>query len=156
VFCRLCRLEAAIGLSADPLLRLAALTLFVEEDVERLAQRLRLSNAERRRLIAALPSISQPLSGAAARAEIYLSGNDTVRDRALLGWAQSRACSDDGEWRALYNEALSWSAPRFPLTGADLLALGVTKGPALGALLKRLETMWAGSGFELTHPQLVK
>jgi poly(A) polymerase len=155
VFHRLCGLEAAIGLGADPLLRLAALSLFVAEDAERLAERLRLSKAERRRLCESLPPFDQPVSGEAARTEIYSSGNAAVRDRALLGWAQSRARADDPAWRALYDEAAGWTAPRFPVTGADLLALGMPKGPALGALLKRLESAWAASGFALTHPQLM-
>ena len=45
-FTRLVAAEEALGLAPDPALRLAALAVFVAEDAERLAERLRLSNAE--------------------------------------------------------------------------------------------------------------
>ena len=45
-FERLVAIEAANGLAPNAALRLAALAVFVEEDVARLAERLRLSNAE--------------------------------------------------------------------------------------------------------------
>ena len=46
------KVEAALGAEADPIRRLGALGLWVAEDAERLAQRLRLSNAESERLSA--------------------------------------------------------------------------------------------------------
>ena len=43
-------IEAAIGVSADAVQRLGALAVLVEEDADRLSGRLRLANAEHRRL----------------------------------------------------------------------------------------------------------
>ncbi len=40
-----------------------------------------------------------------------------------------------------------WQAPRFPLKGSDLVALGTAEGPALGALLRTLESEWVAEGF---------
>lgn len=166
-FQRLCALEAELAANPpagaegageatpDALLRLAALALFAEEDAARLTQRLRLSNAERRRLLAALPPLSRPPARAETREAVYHSDNASVRSRLLLGWAHSGAPSGDPGWRAAYGEAWGWVAPRFPVTGADLLALGQPKGPRLGAILKRLEAGWTNSGFELTHAELL-
>jgi poly(A) polymerase len=38
------------------------------------------------------------------------------------------------------------AAPVFPLQGRDLLAAGATPGPALGALLGRVEAFWIAGG----------
>ena len=38
------------------------------------------------------------------------------------------------------------SAPAFPLRGADLLALGVNPGPAVGAMMAALRTHWLEAG----------
>jgi hypothetical protein len=46
------KLEAAVGLKADAVRRLGALGVWVEEDAERLGERLRLTNAESERLLA--------------------------------------------------------------------------------------------------------
>ena len=46
------KVEAALGAEADAVRRLGALGVWVEEDAERLSQRLRLSNAESERLLA--------------------------------------------------------------------------------------------------------
>lgn len=45
--------------------------------------------------------------------------------------------------------------PVFPISGRDLLALGVEQGPELGAALKLLETEWIASGFVLGRAELL-
>ena len=45
--------------------------------------------------------------------------------------------------------------PRFPISGADLLGLGMSPGRALGLELERLEQLWVGSGFSLSGPDLL-
>jgi poly(A) polymerase len=155
VFERYCALEAALGLPRDGLMRLAALALFVTEDACRLAQRLRLSNTERRRMCAALtamPALAQP---ADVRLAIYRSDNASARDAVLLSWTHAHAAFDDASWRAAYNEACTWAAPHFPVNGSDLMTLGFAKGPALGAALRRLETIWLNSSFQLNREQLL-
>jgi hypothetical protein len=49
-----------------------------------------------------------------------------------------------------------FSTPIPSKTGSKLHAGSHTKGPALGALLKQLETVWTANGFEMTHAQLVE
>ncbi len=45
--------------------------------------------------------------------------------------------------------------PVFPVSGRDLLALGVEQGPQLGEVLKLLEQDWIASGFALSQSQLL-
>lgn len=45
--------------------------------------------------------------------------------------------------------------PRFPISGADLLKLGMSPGRPLGFELERLEQLWVGSGFSLSAPDLL-
>jgi poly(A) polymerase len=40
-----------------------------------------------------------------------------------------------------------WTAPRFPLKSADLIARGVPRGPALGAAMRAAEEAWIAVGF---------
>ncbi|MGE5512971.1 MAG: CCA tRNA nucleotidyltransferase, partial [Bacteroidota bacterium] len=53
----------------------------------------------------------------------------------------------DPAWRRLYTLLEHWQAPRFPLRGADALALGVEPGPAVGELLQQLESWWMDEDF---------
>jgi poly(A) polymerase len=90
------RFEALVGVEAgelgeaDPLLRLAALLPDDPGGGARTAGRLRLSNAERDRLEAALtpaPDLVPGLAGPEAHAAIYRLGAQAFRDRVKLGWA---------------------------------------------------------------------
>jgi poly(A) polymerase len=45
--------------------------------------------------------------------------------------------------------------PPFPLSGRDLLDLGLTPGPAIGQILARLERAWIDSGFVLDRDELL-
>ena len=44
--------------------------------------------------------------------------------------------------------AAQWIPRSFPATGADVLALGVSPGPAVGRILAAAEEWWIGAGFE--------
>ncbi|MBI4046910.1 MAG: hypothetical protein HY371_08835, partial [Devosia nanyangense] len=45
--------------------------------------------------------------------------------------------------------------PKFPLSGADLLARGFAPGRAVGLELNRLERIWIDSGFSLGRDELI-
>jgi poly(A) polymerase len=66
--------------------------------------------------------------------------------------------SDWGEaGKAALREQLErLDVPRFPLTGGDLLTLGMPPGPAVGAELDRLERAWIESGFALDRQALLE
>jgi tRNA nucleotidyltransferase/poly(A) polymerase len=149
-------IEAANGLAPDPALRLAALAVFVEEDMARLAERLRLSNAEQAVLalgaengiVASLPDET------AAKSVLYRLGQ-SYRSALLLAWADSGAPPDDAAWAERSCAAGAMAGSSFPLSGNDIMALGELKGPEIGELLKVLEHDWVGSGFALGRDQLL-
>jgi poly(A) polymerase/tRNA nucleotidyltransferase (CCA-adding enzyme) len=129
---------------AEPLLRLAALG----GAAPGLAARLKLSTAETRALRflqeAAIPDAEID----AAEFRRWRARHDAValeiQEAALwLADAQGGAAPLRAALRAtLHTEA----APVFPLQGRDLLAEGATPGPALGALLARVEAFWIAGG----------
>ena len=147
---RMAELEAALGLDADPVRRLAALNVFVVEDAERLWQRLRLSNAEHERL-ASMGEVwwrrIVPAGDALARPWLYRLGPERYLDRVLLAWARAAAKPDDATWRALATLPQRWTVPVFPLKAADFMQRGIEKGPALGAVLRAAEEAWIAADF---------
>lgn len=48
-----------------------------------------------------------------------------------------------------------WEIPRFPVRGGDLLTFGMTPGPAVGAKLRDLESLWHDSGYSLSRDDLL-
>jgi poly(A) polymerase len=147
---RMAEIEAALGFAADPIRRLAALNVFIVEDAERLAQRLRLTNAERERL-ASMGAIwwrrIVPAGDAPARPWLYRLGEQYFADRVLLAWARWGAEPGDDAWHALTTLPQRWTAPVFPLKAADFMQRGVEKGPALGLALRAAEEAWIAAGF---------
>jgi poly(A) polymerase len=143
----LVELELALG-SCDPLLRLAALLNDDPAVGVQTAEALRLSNADRDRLEAALePQVPAPdVPPQAARTAIYQLGAGVFRDRVKLAWA--RLGGDAEAWRALLAIGESWTPPALPVTGADALAAGVPKGPKVGKTLRALEAWWIAGDFQ--------
>jgi len=136
---RLIRTEAQAGTAAEPLLRLAALVRgWAAADARRLAERLRLANAERERLLVLLRETAPAAGGGepALRRSIYRLGVELIVDLALLAGRPRLAAA-----------ARALPRPEFPLRGRDGLALGLKPGPALGRHLAAVETWWAAQDF---------
>jgi len=147
---RLAAIEAALGLAPDPVLRMAALAVEVEEDAERLRDRLRLSNGETAKLARAAgrgAGIGPPSPEARARAWLYRHGAAAYRERVLLDWTRSAAPPDSEPWRRRFALPDRWRPPRFPVTGADVLAQGIPAGRRVGAILRALEEWWIAADF---------
>ena len=147
---RLASLEAALALAPDGILRLAALTVEVPEDADRLADRLRLANDERARLGRAaerMPELGPAAPEAAARAYLYAAGPAAFRDRVLTAWVRSGDTPGSEDWRRRLGLPGRWSPPRFPIGGGDVLALGVPAGPRVGEILRALEAWWIAGDF---------
>jgi poly(A) polymerase len=143
------KVEAAVALESDPVRRLGALGVWVAEDGERLAQRLRLSNADAERLTAldGWWRVSPEGGGTSARALLYGLGPQHFVDQALLAWSRSTANAADPAWRALAELPRTWTAPQFPLKAADFMARGFAAGPALGAAMRAAEQAWIAADF---------
>ncbi len=147
---RLVAIEAALGVEADAVRRLAALAVEVPDDGERLRDRLRLSNAEGAALVRAgvhTPDIGPTASIRAAKAYLYAQGEAAYRQHVLLGWARSGDAPGSEDWRHRVALPDVWQVPRFPIGGADVTALGVSAGPRVGDLLRTLEDWWIAGDF---------
>jgi len=148
-FENMAKVEAAAVLEPDPVRRLGALGVWVAEDGERLAQRLRLSNAEAERLTALERwwRVSPEPGGMSARALLYRLGPQHFIDQVLVAWSRSAAGVADHAWRALAELPRTWSAPEFPLKATDFMARGLAAGPALGAAMRAAEQAWIAADF---------
>jgi poly(A) polymerase len=153
----LAALQGGLGLAPDAMLRLAALTVEVPEDAERLRDRLRLSNEEHERLLRA--AMKSPVVGPAARelaakAYLYRAGAAAFRERVLMAWARSGEGAASEAWRLRLALPERWMVPRFPVGGADVIALGIPTGPRVGEVLRRLEAWWIAADFTADHTAL--
>jgi poly(A) polymerase len=149
-FDALVRIETEILFSEDPLLRLAALLPPDPAAGEAAARRLRLSNAQRDRLTAALgaePPLVSWMSPRATRRAVYALGAPTFCDRVMLAWADADRPATSVQWRALLPMARSWTPPVLPLTGDEVAAAGVPRGPMIGAVLREVEAWWIDHDF---------
>ncbi|WP_442681454.1 CCA tRNA nucleotidyltransferase [Sphingomonas sp. ASY06-1R] len=132
---RLAALVDREGPSAgDPVRRLAALLPSDPAIADQVGARLKLSNAQRKRLILA----AEPGDPGAARPLAHAIGLAAARDRLLLRSADPAAGLADIE---------HWSPPRLPIGGGDLVGLGLTAGPAVAATLRAIERRWVEEGF---------
>jgi len=134
----------------DPVLRLAALLPDDEMGARGFAERLRLSNAERDRITAALsptPALKSWMSPREIRRTLYRLGGQVFRDRAKLAWARADRTATTPQWRGMIALGEGWSPPAFPLTGEDVIAAGAPKGPMVGQVLREVEDWWIDHDF---------
>jgi poly(A) polymerase len=154
---RIAGVEAALGLGPDPMLRLAALAVGLPEDAERLRARWRLSNEETARLLLMTgPSrdVAPNVPERAAKVCLYVEGAETFRNRVAMAWARSGDPLEDPGWRRRFALPERWKAPKFPIGGADVIALGVPAGPNVGMILSSLEGWWMGNDFAPDETEL--
>lgn len=148
----LTRVESAVAAPTDWRRRLAA--CIGEADADALTQRLKFSSADRlrlARLTAAEPRLDAATPRPLMRAALYRHGADVVYDRLLLGWAHARglaaAGGDDARWRNQLELVAAWQPQALPVSGADVLALGIPQGPRVGEILAAVESWWMARDF---------
>ncbi|WP_232793107.1 CCA tRNA nucleotidyltransferase [Caulobacter hibisci] len=152
----LARLDGLVAIETEQLfendveLRLAAL---IPDDValaREVAERLRLSNALKERLVEVVgtsPRIVSWMSPREARRAVYALGLRTFTDRVKLAWAASTRPATTPQWRALLALAENWDPPTFPLTGEEVMRAGVPKGPLVGEVMREVEIWWIDQDF---------
>ena len=126
--------EAEAGLAGDAIRRLAALIGPSPERAAAIAARLKLSNAQGRRLSAAC---GWERHDGSAQALAYALGTESAVDRLLIG-------------RAPLDEVIrigAWQKPVLPISGGALVARGLRAGPIVAATLTRIEAEWVSAGF---------
>lgn len=135
---------------SDPDLRLAALIPADPAVAGQMAERLRLPNNVRDRLVDAVgssPRIVSWMSPREARRAVYALGLRTFCDRVKLAWAGSGRPVTAPQWRALLAQAETWTPPAFPLTGEEVMKAGVPKGPLVGEVMREIEIWWIDQDF---------
>jgi poly(A) polymerase len=146
----LVEIETTILFSEDPLLRLAALLPDDPAQARAAAERLRLSNAQRDRLEAALgasPPLTSWMGPREMRRAVYHLGPEVFCDRVTLAWAATSRPATTVQWRALLPMARTWTVPTLPLSGEEVVAAGVPRGPMVGAVLREVESWWIDNDF---------
>jgi poly(A) polymerase len=144
---KLARIDAANFFVPDALLRLAA--LLPEGADAAIAERWKLSNAQRERLAAALVDrkLVPYLSVREARKLLYRIGAAAFKDAVRLAWADDPKTSNTAHWRALLALADAFVRPRFPLGGREVMLAGVPEGPLIGRVLAEVEEWWIEADF---------
>jgi poly(A) polymerase len=129
---RLIAAESAQGFAPDPVRRLAALLPPSPEIAETVAARLRLSKAQRTRLVSAAERMAEDVT--APKALAYRLSPPLAIDRLLLLGADARGLE-------------GWTVPLFPLKGGAIVARGISAGPEVARLLQLIERRWVAEGF---------
>jgi poly(A) polymerase len=141
---RLARLLALEPIG-DPLRRLAA--LLPDGMAPAVADRLKLSNADRDRLAALTGGAEKPdllADDRTQRRVLRRLGPALYRDLVLLAAAGT---SRPMPVRHLLDLADAWRPKTLPIGGSDALALGLEPGPAIGNLLAAVEAWWIDGDF---------
>lgn len=128
--------EEAARVAGDGLRRLAALLPDDPKLAADVSARLKLSNAAKGRLIHAARREAVP---ADPRALAYSIGAEAALDRLLLT-GDARA----GHWAG---QLSAYQRPRMPISGKDLIAMGLPPGPAVSRRLSEVEQRWVAAGF---------
>jgi poly(A) polymerase len=124
------RSESAGAITPDPIRRLAALLTTAQADG--VAARLKLSNAQRKRIAVALAD-----TNAGDAYELgYRLGIEGAVDRLLLNGNPAAAAS-----------LIGWQRPAMPLSGGALVARGLARGPDVAKALHAVEDQWIAEGF---------
>jgi tRNA nucleotidyltransferase/poly(A) polymerase len=147
---RLVAFEAVHDIAASAPLRLAAIGCRIEEDVLRIAGRMRLPNVERDRMLAAVRAagaLRHKPDGRAARRLLYRLGQEAYGDGVALGFCWSGGNADDQVWGVLRDLPRRWQAPSFPLSGRDIVGQTKLHGAAVGTLLRQIESWWIDGDF---------
>ena len=133
---RLARLvagETANRIPPHPIRRLAALLPRDPELAAQIAARLRLSKAQRTRLLGALAVPPPPREAA------YRFGSQVAIDQLLL--------SDGAGSEEAIRDLSDWAVPRLGITGGAIVARGIKEGPEVARLMQQIEAAWIAEGF---------
>lgn len=128
--------EQAASVPPNAIRRLAALLPPDPAVAAEIGARLKLSKAQRSRLLAASTRDPRP-----AREAAYFSGTEMAIDQQLI-WIEN-----DSAALAAIADLLAWSPPRMPITGGKIVARGIDKGPEVARLLRLIERRWIDEGF---------
>jgi len=123
--------EQRQDIAPDALRRLAALLPADPRAAEQVAARLRLSAAQKKRLVTVAGRTGSPGD---PRPLAYRLGREPAVDRLLLAGASLAPLA-------------GWDIPALPLKGGEIVARGVKAGPDVARILHAVEDRWVAEGF---------
>lgn len=124
--------ETSSGTAPHPIRRLAALLPALPAIADEVGVRLRLSRAERARLMCAAER--HATDAADPKALAYYHGTQGALDRLLLAGAD-------------VSTILDWTPPQLPMKGGEIVTHGVGAGPEVARILKLVEAQWVAEAF---------
>lgn len=155
-----------LGWPVDPMLRLMSIIPPTRERVDSFSERLKVSKNEAKRLdewagFGAIPAETSEISLAK---RMFSAGCQPAVDKLKLALAaaRTRAVQNDldlvaaGQYSQLLKYAQEWDAPKFPIHGRDLVALGAPQDERLGKALATLKDEWISSGFIIGRDALLE
>lgn len=149
-FGRTIDIEEKLRLPPDPVRRLITLTAPASRDSNALSQRLRLSNSARTRIALAnnhADDFASHLNDNAAKILLYKLGQQTFCEAGIVSWARSNDPIEQSDRHHALKLPRRWQPPPLPVSGADVMNLGVPAGPQVGNILDTFETWWLEAGF---------
>ena len=134
---------------------LAALAGWSEGDAVALAARLRLANAMRERMVRAIAAARGVNGGGIAAVDrlLFETGREGAQDALAIAHARGRL---DGPTTREALAACDRPVPVLPITGKDLLQLGVLPGPAVGRLSAAARERWKAGNFVDSREKLLQ
>jgi poly(A) polymerase len=133
--------EAHTGTAPEAIRRLAALLPPDPALAASLSARLRLSNRAIKRIVSAADR--KPGDGADSKALAYRIGGEEAIDRLLLSDED-----ESGMAEKVYG-LRGYTRPPFPVSGGDLIQMGLSAGPVVAKTLQAIEREWIEGGFAL-------
>ncbi len=153
------RLGAESGLTIAADTKLAALLQSAEPpaSAEALARRLKCPNKTHKNLqqLQAHVHLVASMTPRQLKQLIRRQGSNLTVQLVLLGCAWSKQALSTSPYGELLQLARSWQAPEFPVSGGDLLALGIPAGKDIGDKLEKLETLWEESDYQMSKAELL-
>jgi poly(A) polymerase len=144
----------ALAPQADWLLRLAALLRGqAVAAIDQVAERWRLSGRDAERLLALTQDSLPPLRATPAtrRRALYRIGAERYADLIRLAAAEDRSDDAGAALAEALAESARWQPKSLPITGHDVMGLGVPAGPAVGQVLAKVEDWWVTQDFRPGH-----
>jgi len=136
----------------------ALFSLSKNADPALLKKSLVLSNAEYHELYALSSFHKQAFAAIrkkGAKIAAFTYGAPLCLAAFCLGGGAARDFKKSKENIKIIKELQHFTPPSFPLTGNDLLALGITPGKNIGILLSKLKEKWLISNFSLSKRELL-
>ncbi len=141
-FSKFCTLQNQYAVRDIP----ARLAYLADMDAVKATALLMLSNAEIKALRAFIYADRDGVSldKKKIRDMVYMHGADPVKQMLILRMAHE---GESDLYRALFQIADTFNPPKFPLTGQDVMDLGIKQGAQLGQLLSDAEHWWRAQDF---------